>query len=440
MVLVALKGIITRVYGRGPFAYMLHDGMRSSEFESPEFFQPGESVSVACVRSERSGKTILLAEKMEKVGDLYAEVEQKIMASSALRSPERFDGNIEKMKEDFEKFARKIRAAQQLGRFITVKFHGDADGISSALIVKKFLRATYAQQNSAIYSVRDAIKDAEKTTQQFKPLLVLLDFGSGEDSAQGISLAKAAGIEIISIDHHPPNPSSVSSIAFRINPWDTGCEDGSKYPAGFLCAVLARMLGMETMALENIACAGDRSTIIPLSQQDRDRALVLDFVATYSGFGHGLDFYSEVLAKHELFSSILSQANAKLEEADRLLKNALKTKSAPRAEICWFNFDSIAEKKEFPNKGKITGRVLEITGRTGPMLVIGYSKKTIVLRANDSAVANEIKANAIVEEMKTRLSGFVENGGGHARAAALRVKGSFETAVVEEIIKLIEKA
>ncbi|VVB97965.1 Uncharacterised protein [uncultured archaeon] len=437
MVFVELKGVVTRILGRDSFTCTLHDGTRATEFTSRQFVQPGESVRVACNSEERAGKAVLVAERVEKIPDMYAEVESRLCESAQLREIVPFDAAVEALMPDFKTVAGKLQAAQQLGRYITVKFHGDADGVCSALILRKFLRANYMQQNSAIYAVGDAIRDMERMTQHFRPLLVLLDFGSGQDSAEGVRLAKAAGIEILSIDHHPPGaaPGPVKGV----NPWNVpGIEDGSKYPAGFLCSALASLLGTDSGGLEKIACAGDKSSIIPVSKQDRERALALDFVASYSGFGNGIDFYAEVLANTELFDSILLQANSKLEEADLLIRGAIKSRRAGKAEVYWLNLDSIAEKKEFPNRGKITSRAFELVNNPEkPIAVIGYSKRTLVFRFNDAAVSAGIRADAIIRAMKGNFSDFVDNGGGHARAAALRIAEGFESAAIEEIIKII---
>ncbi|MEW6529099.1 MAG: DHH family phosphoesterase [Candidatus Micrarchaeota archaeon] len=448
MVLIEVKGIITKVYGRDSFAYILHNGNAPVELTSTEFFQQGESVRALCRSEEKSGKTILIAEKIEKCNDIYFEIEEKLersaklsMSSSILNSKLStpcFISNSNKY--DIEKIARKLYAAQQLGRFIIVKFHGDADGIVGALILRKFLKANYFQQNSAIYSVENAIKDIEKTGQQFRPLLIMVDFGSGEDSSAALALAKAGGIELISIDHHPPNDVSTSHFTLSLNPWNSENVDGSEYPAGLLCAMLASMLGIESHGLEKIACAGDKSTVLPISDEDKNKALVLDFVATYSGFGNGIEFYSNVLSKSELFDSILAQANAKLEETDRILKKNIKCKSTQNIEIFLFNLDNIAEKNEFPNRGKITGRIFDLVNKENKeksVAVIGYSKKTLILRFNNSLVSKGVRANEIIRQMRNNFSDFIENGGGHARAAALRIKEGFENVAIDEIIKMI---
>lgn len=431
--IVELKGIITKVYGRELFTYSLHDGERASEFTSKVFLQPGESIKASCEVQEKSGKTTLIARNIEKLPDIYPEIENKIMKLSALK-PARLENEMEKLRSEFEKVARKIYAANVLGRFVSVKFHGDADGISSALILRKFLKAWYSQQNSAIYSVADALRDMERMDQQFKPLLVLLDFGSGEDSTQGLELAKAAGIEIISIDHHPPcfNISETS-----INPWNAGIDDGSKYPTGYLCAQLAKFFNVDSEGYERIACAGDKSYVLLISKEDNEKALVLDFVATYAGFGNGIEFYSKVLSNKWLFNSILLQANAKMEELDIILEKNVKRIDGPKATVYLLNLDRVSEKREFPRKGKITSRLFEKVNKNQSVVIIGYGKRSMIFRLNDAALANGLRADELIKKMRAQFADFVDNGGGHSRAAALRIKEGFENAAVEEIVKMI---
>ena len=58
-------------------------------------------------------------------------------------------------------------------------------------------------------------------------------------------------------------------------------------------------------------------------------------------------------------------------------------------------------------------------------------------RLNDAALLNGLRGNEIIAKMRERFSDFVENGGGHARAAALRIREGYENAAVEEIIKIV---
>lgn len=434
-----LSGIITKIYGRETFTYTLHNGEHSTEFISNEFFQQGESVSVECIHRERQGKLMLIAEKIEKIKDTYPEIEKKISESVQLYNAHtnKLDNIIERMKPDFEKIARKIYAAQQLNRCICVRFHNDADGISSALILKFFLQATYIQHNSPVYTIKNGLNDLERMGQEFKPLLILLDFGNGEDSAEGLALAKAGGIEIIGIDHHPPSEKSRNAFILCANPWNADIEDGSKYPVGFLCAIIVQLFGIITNNLENIACAGDKSNIREISDEDREKALAFDFAAVYSEFGNDIEFYSEMLANKELFNSIAIQAHTKLKESKERIKTSIKTRTAGNVEIYWLNIESIYEQKEFPSRSKLMDLMLELIPIQKPAVAIGLGKRIMIFRLNEKAFNVGIKANEIVKYMKVKFPDFVENGGGHARAAAFRIKQGFENVAFDEVVKII---
>lgn len=431
MVSRQIEGVITNIQGKGPFICIMHDGSQIREFSSQTFFHKGESVKVLLKGEE--------AEKAEKISDLYGRVESRLESSLKIKKIKKFDKTIDALNPNLEDVCRKLHAAQQLNRFITVKFHGDADGISAALILSKFLKANFMKQGAAVYYVGDAIKDIERMGQEFRPLLVLLDTGSGQDSADAVSLVKSAGIELLSIDHHPIYQNSKQNFSVIVNPWMVSKDEPSNYPAGFLCSRIAAMLGLESGSLENIACAGDKSPIIKVSDEDRNKALVLDFAATYSPFGSGISFYADLLANKPLFDSMLLQANAKLEETSAKLNNMLKSQQTKKAVLYIFNLDAIAERREFPTKGKITGVAFDLVNSNKPTIVIGWGKKSVIFRMNDAAVAKGLGADQIIKHIKSSLVDFIENGGGHARAAALRIKDGYESIALQEIIVYLDR-
>ncbi|MBU0586193.1 hypothetical protein KJ780_01645 [Candidatus Micrarchaeota archaeon] len=414
------NGVIIRVRGKGPFEYLLHDGMNRIEFKHPSFFHKGSSIQL-----DLSKKTVTVKE----IPDIFQEVESKIEQNLKLKRIEVKYGSAE-----LEAVSRRLFSAQELQRAIYVKFHGDADGISGALILNKFLPGFFMKQGAAVYSVGDAMRDMERMSQEYKPLLILVDTGSGQDSHAAISLMKSAGIEVLSIDHHPIYAKSKPIFSKIANPWNTDVDDPSSYPAGYLCAKIATMLGIESDGLERIACAGDKSQVLKLSKDDEKKALVLDFAATYSAFGSGLDFYSNLLANKQLLDSVLLQAEAKLEETKGKLKGIMKEQKTKKALLYTFNLDSIAERREFPTKGKITGVAFDIVNKNKAILVIGWGKKSIIFRMNDVAVKKGLGADQIIKHIKSSLVDFVENGGGHARAAALRIREGYENIALQEII------
>ncbi|MBI5046847.1 hypothetical protein HZC07_03895 [Candidatus Micrarchaeota archaeon] len=349
--------------------------------------------------------------------------------------------------------ASELMCAKTLSRSALVRFHGDADGISAAFAITSILPYAKAyQQNSAVYTVRDAFRDFSAIGQESNPLVIFVDFGSSESSSEGIKILNDGGVEVIVIDHHP---STVTSSDFRnakiFNPFSLS-EDGSRYPAGYLCAEIAFACGFlakdKALELAKISCAGDKSKILdPLTQSDIEKALVLDFVSAHTSFGNNLDFYKNVMAKDELFRSLFKQAEESISEAakkamDGMKSTKIKIENKPtdvnQLEIISFSLDRIVTKGEWPPSGKITTRVFDILNEeaksTKPILVIGYNERSIIMRLNDSAVALGVTANILAEKMLAAMPDFVEGGGGHDRAGAIRVRSGFVKDVLGQLM------
>ena len=115
------------------------------------------------------------------------------------------DKITKKLKPKIQQLAEKLTEASMNRRYIMLRFHGDADGISGALALSEVLKCYAYQQNAAVYSVRDAIRDLSNLTNEDNPLAVFLDFGMNKESEEGLGLLKAAGVELVLIDNHPPS-------------------------------------------------------------------------------------------------------------------------------------------------------------------------------------------------------------------------------------------
>ncbi len=349
-----------------------------------------------------------------------------------------------------EKMAELLASARDAGRFILLRFHHDADGISGALALSEALRFQAHQQNSATYGARDAVRDLGNISHEKQPLVVLVDFGSNRESVEGLELLKAAGMEIAIIDHHPPTGSGRPATAM-LTPWDvSGAAQTSRYVAGYLCAEVARIM-MAAAGAEGaggkaeadagiaryarIACAGDRSALLEAGADDRKAALVLDYLAAHSGYGNNLRFYKSVLSRQELFGSIAQRAQESIDEAaDRALAGAKRTKDGG-VEICTFGLEGVVRKGEWPGSSKITTCIFDRLKHGGPLLCVGYTGRSIIIRANDSAVARGLGANVLAERVKKGMADFVEGGGGHAKAGAIRVREGFTREVLNALVR-----
>ena len=419
---------------------MLTDGKAEFPFDSRENLHQG-----ACVRIQgEMGVAGRIAVTKAEVftGDGAKAVYDKVKANAAGAAilPDApslvRDEVTEKLWPQMKNAALELFIAKKLGRSVLLRFHGDADGISGALALTDLLYCKPFQQNSATYGARDALRDISFIGQESRPLALILDFGSGKNCAEGIGFLRAAGIECMIIDHHPyegaPNEGAVNPFNVAVN--------ASKYTAGYLACEIAVALGLEkekALGLAKIACSGDKSDVLPTDEGDRAKALVLDFLASHMSFGNNLDFYRNVMQNPELFTSIMRQADDTINEAADKAMAKMK-KHGEGTDIITFPLEGIAKKDEWPPSSKITTRVFDRLNAGGggkPLLCIGYTDRSIIMRLNDAAVASGLDANIIATKLKTSMADFVEGGGGHTKAGAIRVKADFVKDVLNELVR-----
>ncbi|MFH1393947.1 MAG: DHH family phosphoesterase [Candidatus Micrarchaeota archaeon] len=405
---------------------------------------PGRVMHIRGIVTDFTKMQVSLSEKMELSGEEEKEALRDIESAAAANAIVSLDSWIcndetaKKMRVPMEALARRILAASKLGRFVLLRFHNDADGISGAFALTSFLRCRTYQQNSAVYSARDAVRDLGNLHNESWPLVILLDFGANKESSEGIKILKAAGIEVIIIDHHPPNNETLALADLALTPWQfLGEERASRYVAGYLASEIAMMCG-GVADFARVACAGDKSEIIEVGEEDKKKALVLDYLAANSSFGNNLDFYKSVLKNDDLFHSLWLQADEKIGEAASALLEGAKPRVVGELQIHIFDLDRVVIPKEFPNRSKVATRMFEILGKENvPLVVLGYGDRTVIMRANAQAIEKKADLSRLASEIRASMKDFVLSGGGHSRAAALQVKEGFAKLVIEELIRML---
>jgi RecJ-like exonuclease len=417
--------------------------------EAEYFFVSKETVyssSIIEIEGEVQNQKILVKKltiiKGNEAKQIENEIEKKLIENTQLsdRLPILDLEITKKLWPKIKEAAAKIMVAKKLGRPTIIRFHGDADGICSALAISSITYARAYQQNSAIYSVRDALFDIDTIGQEIRPLAIFVDFGSADANHEGIKLLQAAGIEVIIIDHHPyskPNP------AWLLNPLDVDPENGSKYCAGYLCAEIAASSGADKtkmVLLAKASAAGDKSDILNIEEADITKALVLDFLAAHSSFGNKLEFYKNVLSKEELYNSLAKQAEEEIAEAAKKVISTIKEERVGKIVVFSFSLESVVTKGEWPPSSKITTRVFDsiIKERADEaILVIGYNPRTIIMRINDKGVEAGLDSNTMAKQIIQTMPDFVESGGGHTRAGSIRVKEGFVKEVLSQVLKQV---
>ena len=441
---IEFTGIVTRIkYFRGQQECIVTDGKTEYTVQTRDGV-PGRVVRVTGTIIDPTKflvapKQVQILEK-EDAEKAIEKIENEVLDGIAITKVEPLcnDEIVKQLQEKMKLLAKKLLAASKLGRFLFLKFHNDADGISGAFALGEMLKFKAYQQNSAIYSARDAIRDLGTLHNENKPIVILLDFGSNRKSIEGIKFLKAAGVETVIIDHHPLDNEVAEMADFVLSPWIiTHDEDVSKYVAGYLTVEMMRLCGAHVEEYAAIACAGDKSEIIQVTDEDKKKALVLDYLAAHSSFGNDFDFYKKVMGNKELFDSMAQQADETIEEAAQKAMKIMKNTETGDVEVVTFSLDNIAIKGEWPSASKITTRIYEMLSKNNALVCIGVTDKTLIIRMNSKAVEKGLSANDIAEHITQNMSGFVYGGGGHAKAGAIRVGDGFVKDVLGEVLRYI---
>jgi len=405
-------------------------------FQSETDIPQGSLVDVQGeINGERIKPSVVVILEGKEADDAYQKIKDNIQISAD--APALLKDDItEKLWPQLKETAKELVCARKLGRMVLLRFHGDADGVCGAFAINEIVRCKSYQQNAVVYSVRDALRDISGIGQETRPLVILLDFGSNDQSLDGLKLLEAAGIDYLIIDHHPPGKEVVKRA---VTPFSV-TENGSRYCAGYLASEIAVACGMDIEKARDLAataCSGDKSNVIENGEKEVRGAMVLDFLAAHTSFGNNLEFYKNVMDKDELFYSISNQAEEAIDEATRKVR--IKEIKEGELRIVHFALETIVKKGEWPPAGKITTRIFEEKMNSGPVIVIGYNERTLILRLNEGAEKMGLGANLLAEEMQKCMGDFVEGGGGHIRAGAIRVRQGFAKEVLSQLIEKIKE-
>lgn len=436
--MIALEGVISRVrFHHGKRTYVLSDGKSEFRFHSEETLPQGSCISL----EGEMGIDIIAARKVEMLsGQRRSKAIDTAMAN--VRNSATMPDGPPLLKDDvtlrlwdsMREAALVLIGAGRLGRSVLLRFHGDADGVCGAFALSEVMQCKAFQHNSAAYGAKDALRDISAIGQESMPLLVLLDFGSGDGCKEGLGLLDAAGIDYLVIDHHPLSRKGDRRM---LNPYSLG-DNMSKYTAGYLACEIAVACGLDgdrALQLAKTACSGDKSDILNSGPEDARNAMVLDFLASHVSFGNNLDFYRKVMEKEELFRSIAQQADDSIEDATARAMGRMRRSDEGGLEIISFSLEGIVRRGEWPPSSKVTTRVFEKMSAGTPLLCIGHTERSIIMRLNDKAVECGLSANLLAGSLKKSMADFVEGGGGHARAGAIRVNEGFAKEVINELAK-----
>ncbi len=327
---------------------------------------------------------------------------------------------------------------------IVVRYHCDADGISSALLVYRMFQnfnitATFVQNNSAIYGMEDALRDImyyDSGTHY-----IFLDFGNNVESVEGLEIIKREAGSVAIIDHHLTDKKEGKKEVV-VTPVYHGL--GGEYSTGLVAyEIVRRVADIDYDELYKISLFGDKSILeFETNKKVEETALVFDYIAsTIKRDKHSIRFIDSLLEDEEFMHTIYLKAKDMVDEIALVGIEISKRKELKNGIVfVTMDVEKISDSSGgFPSKGKVTGKVHDIIEKEidGPLVVLGYTNDAAMFRANRKAVLKGFNANEIIQQVKKEYDKFVESGGGHPGAAAIKYKKGFKKVILNALSEKI---
>jgi RecJ-like exonuclease len=345
---------------------------------------------------------------------------------------------------------------------IVIRFHNDIDGSSGAYALYKSIswavetggcleykpNIAWRMHGGVTYSREDATGDiltCNNYESVEKPLLIILDFGTSEESNDGIELIKKK-FDVIWLDHHPLVENFEGKVLEHyINPWNFGGD--SNYTAGFLSCVFAKTLTqLDTKEIEEAAFIGDYSEYSRPTAGSRKLAALLDLLTSDTRVISGLrgslnpESVESVLNDKSRSEELIAYAENRVSEMLDVAVRSVKIYKAGSTQIYVADFEGIRinEQERYPLPGrfasKLLGRIEELN-KTPCILLLHFGNFVSVRMSK--ALTARVDLLSVLESVRSDYSDYVESTGGHSNAASIKMKSE---EMKKEVIKLaVEK-
>ncbi len=388
----------------------------------------------------------------------------KIAVKKAIKDcgNEKLDAITKPMGKKLREAARVIAKKVMCAAPVFVRFHNDADGASGAYSLYKAIgsfsakigfsdnsKIKWKMHRSVAYSREDALEDLSAllgAVSVEKPLLVIIDFGTTEESNEGYEMIKDAA-DVIWLEHHPPRGSlKFAHMQHYINPWNFGGD--SNYTAGYLTCELSRyiaeidndcekeasLFGDHSIYAKGQGCGKDLATLLDLLTSDKSIAF-----ASYESGLTPIDIHKIVSDKGKM-NELVEYANARMEEMIRHAMNIVRKRMIGESYVYVLDFSALREgsSNKFPLPGRFSTRMsdyIDGLGESGNILILTFSRY-ISIRIGER-LRGRIDLNEVIDKV-AKLSDRIESGGGHMSAGSIKIKeDSDRNAIIGEIIGVI---
>ncbi len=363
-----------------------------------------------------------------------------------------FDSVTEKMRKEMFSAAERVIRSLASGSPIVLRFHNDGDGSSGAIAFFNAIASIQEGFSGRLVSVSYRINKSISYSQSSlwsdklffnsfesaeKPLVIIIDFGTSEQSYEAIDSLK--DIDIVWIDHHPiPSDFPLSKIQIYISPWLHGGD--SNQTAGAVACVLASILAkmpeekLKYLAeLSHISLVSDHSEFAPKEQEAVEKALVLDHITSkklrYNDSSEPSltpKSMDEVLKDELKWKEVFKRAREQLDEAIKTgIKHAKHYKSALGFKIVELDFGHVSALDYSILPGRYSSKLhdeIHDLLKEDVVLVVHYANN-ISIRL-DKRISKSVNLLELIDRMK-ESDPYVLNGGGHMEAASIKVENGY---------------
>ncbi|MEA5408384.1 OB-fold nucleic acid binding domain-containing protein [Haloarculaceae archaeon H-GB2-1] len=418
-------------------------------------------------------------------------VEQRLDAAlEAAAAPHDVDPLVEwpafeKLHDDLETVARRLRRTVLEGRPIRMRHHADGDGLCASVplqyALRQFIAETYEDPDAPrhllkrlpskapFYEMEDvtrdlnfALEDRERHGQKL-PLLLMLDNGSTEEDTPAYRNLAHYDVPIVVVDHHHPDPEAVEGLVEEhVNPYLH--DEDYRITTGMMCVELARMIYPDVTDqvrhVPAVAGISDRSEgeampdYVELANEEgydeddlRDIGEALDYATFWLKYDDGREFVNDVLnvacddrERHEeLVDFLATRAERDVDEQlDAAMSHVEHEALDNGAHLYRIDVENHCHRFTYPAPGKTTGKIhdrkVQETG--DPVITIGYGPDFAVLRSDGV----RLDIPEMVVELIEEVDGGGVSGGGHLVVGSIKFVKGMREQVLDALVEKMADA
>jgi archaea-specific RecJ-like exonuclease len=367
------------------------------------------------------------------------------------------DAITEKLWAKLEKSARILSRKLLKATPIMIRFHNDVDGVSGACALQAAItkssesnrsiayahNITWRMHGGVSYNREDATADmmvCNNFESKDKPLLIILDFGTSEESNPGIELIRDK-FDVVWLDHHPIlEKFNGVTLENYVNPWGFGGD--SNYTAGFLTCMFARAFAdVDTKDVEQASFIGDYSEFMNPSPESRRISVLMDLLSSdtrlIAGSRGNLNpkEVMEIVADKKRSDELAAYAENRVSEMLDTAIKSVKEYKAKSANVYVADFEGIRgdEEARYPLPGRFASKLLdkiEELNKTPCVLLLHFGYFVSVRMSKK--LTEKVDLLKKLEQVKAYYSNYVDSTGGHSNAASIKMKGA---EMKKEVIK-----